>query len=132
MPKIALVSLIAVTLTLALGAQTPQTIPPPGSKAPVSGYTVVRSFPHDPKAFTQGLEYFDGYLFEGTGQKGQSAARKVELESGKVVQEEKLHPQYFGDLIHFNGKGASAMADALAPYLLSALPGRGAASSTLH
>jgi lysophospholipase L1-like esterase len=42
------------------------------------------------------------------------------------------HPQYFGDLIHFNGKGASAMADALAPYLLSALPGRGAASSTLH
>jgi glutamine cyclotransferase len=97
MPKIALVSLIAVTVTLVLGAQTPQTIPPPGSKAPVSGYTVVRSFPHDPKAFTQGLEYFDGYLYEGTGQKGQSAARKVELESGKVVQEEKLHPQYFGE-----------------------------------
>jgi glutamine cyclotransferase len=97
MPKIAVVSLIAVTLTLALGAQTPQTIPPPGSKAPVSGYTVVRSFPHDPKAFTQGLEYFDGYLYEGTGQKGQSAARKIELESGKVVQEEKLHPQYFGE-----------------------------------
>ena len=53
MPKIALVSLIAVAFTLALGAQTPQTIPPPGSKAPVSGYTVVRSFPHDPKAYTR-------------------------------------------------------------------------------
>ena len=57
----------------------------------------MRSYPHDPKAYTQGLEYFDGFLYEGTGVKGSSAVRKVELESGKVVQETKLHPQYFGE-----------------------------------
>jgi glutamine cyclotransferase len=82
---------------LSLGAQAPPAYPPRASKAPRYGYTVVRSFPHDPKAFTQGLEYFDGFLYEGTGLKGRSAVRKVELESGKVVQEEKLHPQYFGE-----------------------------------
>ena len=85
----------AVTLVvgggLVIRAQAPA-IPPPGSKTPVSGYTVVRTYPHDPKAFTQGLEYHDGFLYEGTGLKGQSAIRKVELETGKVVQEEKINP----------------------------------------
>jgi glutamine cyclotransferase len=80
-----------------LSAQAPKSIPPTGSKAPKSGYTVVRSFPHDPKAFTQGLELFDGVLYESTGLKGRSSIRKVELESGKVLQEEKIHPQYFGE-----------------------------------
>ena len=93
---------LAMAATLLVSAQAPKglparNLPPPASKAPVSGYTVVRSFPHDPRAFTQGLEYFDGFLYEGTGLKGRSALRKVELESGKVVQEEKLHPQYFGE-----------------------------------
>jgi glutamine cyclotransferase len=91
----------ALTLTclmpLFLSAQAPRPVPPPGSKAPQYAYTVVRSYPHDPKAYTQGLEYFDGFLYEGTGVKGSSAVRKVELESGKVVQETKLHPQYFGE-----------------------------------
>ena len=90
----------AVTLVvgggLVIRAQAPA-IPPPGSKTPVSGYTVVRTYPHDPKAFTQGLEYHDGFLYEGTGLKGQSAIRKVELETGKVVQEEKINPAYFGE-----------------------------------
>lgn len=97
MPKLILTGLIACAATLAVRAQAPPAYPPPASKAPRYGYTVVRSFPHDPKAFTQGLEYFDGFLYEGTGLKGRSAVRKVELESGKVVQEEKLHPQYFGE-----------------------------------
>ena len=90
----------AVTLVvgggLVIRAQAPA-IPPPGSKTPVSGYTVVRTYPHDTKAFTQGLEYHDGFLYEGTGLKGQSAIRKVELETGKVVQEEKINPAYFGE-----------------------------------
>jgi glutamine cyclotransferase len=98
MPKRILVAFIAVAANLSLVAQAPKTaIPPAGSKAPQSGYTVVKSYPHDPKAFTQGLEYFDGFLYEGTGLKGQSAARKVELETGKVVQEVKLNPGYFGE-----------------------------------
>jgi glutamine cyclotransferase len=105
MPKLMLTGLAVCAATLALRAQASPTYPPPSSKAPRHGYTVVRSYPHDPKAFTQGLEYFDGFLYEGTGQKGRSALRKVELESGKVVQEEKLHPQYFGEGITiFQGK----------------------------
>src|SRR5689334_13371194 len=80
---------IAAVITVLSAAQLPA-VPPPGSKTPTAGYTVVRAYPHDPKAFTQGLEYHDGFLYEGTGLKGQSAVRKVELETGKVVQEEKI------------------------------------------
>ncbi len=104
MPKILPVALLAAAAGLGLQAQAPKNVPPPAksippavSKAPRYGYTVVRSYPHDPRAFTQGLEYFEGFLYEGTGLKGRSSVRKVELESGKVIQEEKLHPQYFGE-----------------------------------
>jgi glutamine cyclotransferase len=88
---------LACLASFGLAAQASRPIPPPASKAPQYGYTVVRSYPHDPGAFTQGLEYFDGFLYEGTGVKGKSAVRKVEVESGKVVQETRLHPQYFGE-----------------------------------
>ena len=91
------VAALAVSATLALQAQATRNIPPAMSKAAKYGYTVVRSYPHDPKAFTQGLEFFEGFLYEGTGQKGRSAVRKLELETGKVLQEERLHPQYFGE-----------------------------------
>jgi glutamine cyclotransferase len=97
MRQITLAAAIACASSLGVMGQAPPRIPPPGSKAPQYGYTVVRSYPHDPKAYTQGLEYFDGFLYEGTGVKGSSAVRKVELETGKVVQEVKLHPQYFGE-----------------------------------
>jgi glutaminyl-peptide cyclotransferase len=70
---------------------------PAGAKLPVYGYQVVRSYPHDPKAFTQGLQYVDGYLYEGTGQVGQSSIRKVELETGKVVQKRDVPPPHFGE-----------------------------------
>ena len=65
--------------------------------APVYGYQIVRSYPHDPQAFTQGLAYHDGHLYEGTGLAGQSSIRKVKLESGEVVQIQRLDPQYFGE-----------------------------------
>ena len=85
-------------MTLAAqGNVKPPTLPPAGSKAPVSGYTVVNSYPHDPTAFTQGLEYRDGVLYEGTGLQGKSALRRVALETGKVLQEVKLNPGYFGE-----------------------------------
>ena len=54
--------------------------------APTWRHEVVRSFPHDPDAFTQGLLVRDGFLYESTGQKGRSSLRKVEIETGKVVQ----------------------------------------------
>ncbi len=69
--------------------------PPPAT--PVYGFRVVRVYPHDPNAFTQGLEYRAGFLYEGTGLNGHSSLRKVELNSGKVLQEIHLDPEYFGE-----------------------------------
>ncbi len=68
-------------------------------------YKVVKSFPHDPDAYTQGLFYKDGLLYEGTGQKGSSSIRKVELETGKVLQSVNLDSKYFGEgIVLFNDK----------------------------
>ncbi len=60
-------------------------------------YKVVHVYPHDSRAFTQGLVFDNGYLYEGTGLNGQSTLRKVELETGKVLQVRKLADQYFGE-----------------------------------
>jgi glutamine cyclotransferase len=97
MRQITFAAALTSLASLGIAAQAGKSVPPSMSKAPQSGYTVVRSYPHDPKAYTQGLEYFDGFLYEGTGLKGSSAVRKVEIETGKVIQETKLHPQYFGE-----------------------------------
>ena len=64
---------------------------------PLYGYEIVRVYPHDPKAFTQGLQYLDGLLYEGTGQIGQSSIRRVELETGKVLQKRDLPSPHFGE-----------------------------------
>ncbi len=61
------------------------------------GYKVVASYPHDPEAFTQGLVWQDGRLYESTGQYGQSSLRQVELKSGRVLKKLALSPQYFGE-----------------------------------
>lgn len=58
--------------------------------APVLGYQIQRVYPHDPAAFTQGLEYADGFLYEGTGLNGGSSIRKVRLETGEVVQKRDI------------------------------------------
>ncbi|CAL2092777.1 glutaminyl-peptide cyclotransferase [Tenacibaculum sp. 190524A05c] len=60
-------------------------------------YKIVNTFPHDPKAFTQGLEYHNGFLYETTGRNGQSWLRKVEIETGKVLQQYDLSDKYFGE-----------------------------------
>ena len=65
--------------------------------APTWRHEVVRSFPHDPDAFTQGLLVRDGFLYESTGQKGRSSLRKVEIETGKVVQRLAVGNQYFAE-----------------------------------
>jgi glutaminyl-peptide cyclotransferase len=64
---------------------------------PLYGYQIVRVYPHDPQAFTQGLQYLDGALYEGTGQVGQSSIRRVELETGKVLQQRDVPPPHFGE-----------------------------------
>lgn len=65
--------------------------------APTYDYHVVRSYPHDPGAFTEGLFYLGGYLYESTGLEGQSDVRKVRLETGEVVQRRTIPAQYFGE-----------------------------------
>jgi glutamine cyclotransferase len=70
---------------------------PAGASLPVFTYTVVRSYPHDPAAFTQGLQWVDGFLYEGTGNHGASSIRKVRLETGEVLQQRDLAEQYFGE-----------------------------------
>jgi glutamine cyclotransferase len=61
------------------------------------GYRIIHVYPHDRTAFTQGLEYRGGYLYEGTGLNGRSSLRKVDLETGKVLQDTRLEPKYFGE-----------------------------------
>jgi len=61
------------------------------------GYQVVRSYPHDHEAFTQGLQYLDGVFYEGTGLNGRSSIRRVELETGKVLQRRDVPQQHFGE-----------------------------------
>ena len=61
------------------------------------GYRVVDVYPHDPTAFTQGLFFEDGELYESTGQYGESSLRKVALETGEVVQKTSLPQSHFGE-----------------------------------
>lgn len=93
------VSVVTAAVIAPLFAQSHQVqrLPPVGSRAPVAGYTVRRAYPHDPRAFTQGIEYRDGVLYEGTGLNGQSSLRQVELTTGKVLQQIALSPEYFGE-----------------------------------
>jgi glutamine cyclotransferase len=64
---------------------------------PEYGYRVVRVLPHDPGAFTQGLEFRDGGFYEGTGLEGQSSLRRVQLASGQVARKVDVPPPYFGE-----------------------------------
>ncbi len=67
-------------------------------------YEVVRSYPHDPAAFTQGLVFHSGHLYEGTGRRGESSLRKVELETGRVLESVDLPPMFFGEGIAILGQ----------------------------
>ncbi|HLI83295.1 MAG TPA: glutaminyl-peptide cyclotransferase [Bryobacteraceae bacterium] len=64
---------------------------------PEYGYEVVHAYPHDPLAFTQGLFYLNGFLYESTGLNGESSIRKVRLETGEVLQRHDVPEQYFGE-----------------------------------
>jgi glutamine cyclotransferase len=66
-------------------------------KPEIYTYKLIHTFPHDANAFTQGLEYKNGFLYESTGQKGASSIRKTELTTGKVLQIKKLDKKYFGE-----------------------------------
>ena len=65
--------------------------------ASADGYQVVHVYPHDPGAFTQGLVYVDGHLYESTGLNGKSSIRMVDLSTGQVLQRFDLPTAYFGE-----------------------------------
>jgi glutaminyl-peptide cyclotransferase len=80
----------AVGLTSCSEAETPEGID-------VYTYEVVNIFPHDPAAWTQGLAYYDGFLYESTGLFGRSTLRRVRLEDGEVLQQRNLAQEYFAE-----------------------------------
>ncbi len=65
--------------------------------APVQGFKVIATFPHDPAAFTQGLLVADGEFYESTGLNGESSLRRVEISTGKVLQQVKVDDEYFAE-----------------------------------
>ena len=94
-----------LALALACAALAPVTHAAPANAAaststkaiPVYGYQVVHAYPHDINAFTEGLFFLNGYLYESTGLDGHSSVRKVKLETGQVVQRATLPPEMFGE-----------------------------------
>ncbi|MBL7070185.1 MAG: glutaminyl-peptide cyclotransferase [Candidatus Omnitrophica bacterium] len=70
---------------------------------PIYGYEVISAYPHDPEAFTQGLTLYEGRLYEGTGLKGRSSLREVDLRTGKTIRSYQLDPQLFGEGITLHG-----------------------------
>src|SRR6266446_1720605 len=69
----------------------------PPEPARIRKFDVVAEYPHDPTAFTQGLIYAGGFLYESTGREGQSSIRKVELKTGRVVQRRALDSRLVGE-----------------------------------
>jgi glutamine cyclotransferase len=107
---IAFVAVLALAAIVVTVDQSPQESPPePAAEPPfapaaetgtgtkVYGYDILREFPHDPQAFTQGLIYHDGFLYESTGLTGQSSLRKVRLETGEVIQQHRVDRRYFAE-----------------------------------
>ena len=77
--------------------------PPARAQTPTYAYRIVQAYPHDREAFTQGLIFQDGLLYEGTGLRGRSSLRRVDLETGQVLQIHSLADQYFGEGITIYG-----------------------------
>jgi glutamine cyclotransferase len=95
------IGVLVVFVGVSLAEETPvqertvaQAQPTP---VPVAGYTIVATYSHDSKAFTQGLDFYRGDLFESTGLNGASSVRKVDLESGEVLRRIDLDDEYFGE-----------------------------------
>jgi glutamine cyclotransferase len=94
-PSALLCVVVALVAASAVVARGDSPLVSPG--VPVDGYRVITSYPHDPTAFTQGLAFDDGELFEGTGRYGFSTLRMVDLASGHVKRQVALPERLFGE-----------------------------------
>jgi glutaminyl-peptide cyclotransferase len=90
-PAVATIAMIAACASSAPPGQAPAVV------VPSLDYSVVQTYPHDPDAYTQGLLFHDGFLYESTGRNGKSSVRKVTLETGAVVQKRDVSADYFGE-----------------------------------
>jgi glutamine cyclotransferase len=90
---LAAASIVVVCLWIAACA----TVKNSNQTVPVYTYEIVNMFPHDAEAFTEGLVFENGILYEGTGLYGDSSIRKVDLETGKVLQMVRMPGQYYGE-----------------------------------
>jgi len=88
---------------------TISTTPTPLDTVPVYTYKVINTYPHDPNAFTQGLVFEDGVLYEGTGLYGNSTLRKVGLETGAILLIHELPAQFFGEGVTIYGNKISQL-----------------------
>jgi glutamine cyclotransferase len=94
---ICLCAALYATLNSPLRAAQEPSLPGKRCLAPEVPFTIVHKYPHDPGAFTEGLLYANGFLYESTGLNGESSLRKVELKTGRVVEEYNLPSKYFGE-----------------------------------
>src|SRR5262245_16553779 len=98
---VGLVALAIIVFEYFHSAPTPQEPPAAVVKRnavkSVYGYEVVHEYPHDTQAFTQGLIFLDGYLYESTGGTGRSSLRKVRLETGEVIQQRAVNRRDYGE-----------------------------------
>jgi glutamine cyclotransferase len=85
------------------GGPAPDSSPVKGIQQRAPGYTVVKRFPHDDAAYTQGLTFHRGRFYEGTGLEGRSTLRRVRLRTGEVLQKVELDDEYFGEGITLIG-----------------------------
>jgi glutaminyl-peptide cyclotransferase len=89
-----IVMLLNLTATPTLEPAVPLLSP---DAAPIRKYDVVAEYPHDPQALTQGLIYTGGFFYESIGGQGQSSIRKVELETGRVIQQHAVDSRLLGE-----------------------------------
>lgn len=93
---------LLAAIFLAAASCSPSTTPAPASTSstpavPVFSYQVVNTFPHDKTAFTEGLQFVDGAMYESTGMEGTSWVRRYDLTTGAVQAEHVIDKQYFGE-----------------------------------
>ena len=88
---------IAVLLNLTGTPTLEPAVPLSPDPAPIRKYDVVAEYPHDPQALTQGLIYTGGFLYESIGLQGQSSIRKVELKTGRVIQQHAVDSRFLGE-----------------------------------
>ena len=105
--KLSAALVLAVTIVAAPAGARPARHTAPAAPAPLAHYTlkIVKVFPHDPDAFTEGLFFDHGSLYESTGRNGTSFIRQVDLNSGNVIQQVQVDSKYFGEgIAPWNGR----------------------------